>query len=547
MTRGYADCMTPLKNNLLVMKKLICLLLAFLAITSSHAQSIPTDNTLFRHIPADADQVYDIHIASLIAKADLMSLLKMAQGQKMGKDNPFSMLSDVSNTGIDMRQDIIIAVKTTANTDSPTLITVIAHLIDSGKLASFIRDHDKDKHIIHLPGKERVAASNSTATAWTDKIVTLVIVKHPKGQTVDPATAAKDRLAAAHRSAAVLHGFDHSFYATNEKFRNGFSDDADVHIFNHNGSGYGALSKLMMMSPAAASPQAGDFSKFMKKAPKANSLSTLRFLPGKLVFQTTRFLTGDDSAIAARLLASPVSDKLLASVPSGKVLGLIALHYDLSAVTDNLHKYGVDTKLDSGLSAKGLTMQTLFHAFTGDLLLVATLADTGKAPLIYGAAGIGDKTDFDKVANLLKPAAPAAGDTTPPKKQHIFVSTSNNIAVLSGTQQRADAWFNSSANTNPTRLVTPELRHDAFFFAIDMQVGADCLAKVLTKGDTIAAKDQKLLDVIRQFDSFVIGCPSGQQGQTQMTFELNFTDRNKNALASLMEIAAAAAKAKNGN
>jgi hypothetical protein len=44
-----------------------------------------------------------------------------------------------------------------------------------------------------------------------------------------------------------------------------------------------------------------------------------------------------------------------------------------------------------------------------------------------------------------------------------------------------------------------------------------------------------------------MGCPSGQQGQTQMTFELNFTDRNKNALASLMEIVASAAKAKNGN
>ena len=105
----------------------------------------------------------------------------------------------------------------------------------------------------------------------------------------------------------------------------------------------------------------------------------------------------------------------------------------------------------------------------------------------------------------------------------------------------------ASVSSNPSRLLTPELRRDAFFFAIDMQVGADCLAKVLTKGDTIAAKDQKLLDIVRKFDSFVMGCPSGQQGQTQMTFELNFTDRNKNALASLMEIVASAAKAKNGN
>ncbi len=546
------------------MRNTLCLLLALLAVGTAKAQPNPakntflatgaaqarpdpTDNTLFRHIPADADQVFDIHVATLIAKADLMTLLKMAQGQKLGKDNPFSMLSDISNTGIDMRQDIIIAVKPSANTDSPTFITVIAHLVDSNKLASFIREHDKDKHTIYLPGKERVAASNNSAMAWTDKIVTMVIVKRPKGQLVDPTTAGKDRLAAGHHSAAALHGFDHSFYATDQKFRNAFSDDADVHIWNHNGSGYGALSKLMMMTPAAASPHAGDFSKFMTKAAKANSLSTLRFLPGKLVFQTSRFLTGDDSAITARTLASPVSDKLLGSIPSGRVLGLFAVHTDLSAVADNLRKYGMDTKVDSGLNAKGLSMQTLFHAFTGDFLFVASLADTGKAPLLYGAAGIGDKTEFDKVANLLKPSAPAAGDTTPPKKQHLFLSTNNSIGVFSGTQQRADAWFNPSGNTSPNRLLTPVLRHDAFFFAIDMQVGADCLAKVLTKGDSIAAKDQKLLDIIRQFDSFVMGCPSGQQGQTQVTYELNFTDRNKNALASLMEIVASAAKAKNGN
>ncbi len=529
------------------MRNTLCLLLALLALGAAEAQPNPTDNILFRHIPADAEQVYDIHIASLIAKADLMSLMKMAQGMKLGKDNSLSMFSDIGNTGVDMRQDILVAVKSSAGSDSPTFITVIAHLTDSGKLASFIRDHDKDKHIIHLPGKERVAASSSVATAWTDKIVTMVIVKLPKGQTFDPATAAKDRLAAAHRSAAALHGFDHSFFATSEKFRIGFSDDADVHIWNHNGSGYGALSKIMSMTPAAASPHAGDFSTYMNKTAKANSLSTLRFLPGKLVFQTTRFLTGDDSAIAARTLTSPVSDKVLASIPPGKVLGLFAMHTDLSAVVDNLRKYGMGTKLDSGLSTKGLTTQTFLHAFTGDFLFVASLADTGKAPLLYGAAGIGDKTDFDKVANMLKPTVPAAGDTMPPKKQHFFLSTSNSIAVLSGTQQRADAWFSSAVNTSPSRLLTPELRRNAFFFAIDMQVGADCLAKVLTKGDSIAAKDQKLLDAIRRFDSFVVESPSGQQGQTAVTYELNFTDRNKNALASFMEIAASLTKAKNGN
>jgi hypothetical protein len=96
-------------------------------------------------------------------------------------------------------------------------------------------------------------------------------------------------------------------------------------------------------------------------------------------------------------------------------------------------------------------------------------------------------------------------------------------------------------------LISPDIRTNAFLMAIDFQVGADLLAKVLTKGDTIATRDQKLLDMIRQFDSFVATAPSSQHGATSMTYQLNFTDRNKNALASLMELAASAAKARKGN
>ncbi len=50
------------------MRNTLCLLLALLALVAAEAQPNPTNNILFRHIPADAEQVYDIHIASLIAR-----------------------------------------------------------------------------------------------------------------------------------------------------------------------------------------------------------------------------------------------------------------------------------------------------------------------------------------------------------------------------------------------------------------------------------------------------------------------------------------------
>jgi hypothetical protein len=521
------------------MKNMLCLLLAVLSIGALNAQT-----TEFRHIPADAGQVYAIHVASLIGKVDILSLMKMAQTMKFDKDNPMSYLADFSKTGIDLRQDLLVAVKTSDNPDSASFITIIAHLADSGKFVTFLRENDKKMDIIHAPGKARLAVGNKQAVAWSDKLAIIVIVKRAKGQTADALTMAKDRKTASHRSIAALEGSDRSFYATDEKFTKGFSDDADIHIWNKGSTGFGVLSKLMQMTPAAASPHAGDLSQFIQKAAKANTLSTMRFESGKLVFQTTRFLSSDDSAIAARTLAGPIGDKLLTTLPPGKILGLFAMHFDLSASMANLRKYGMSANLDSLLSTKGLTTQDMFHAFSGDLLFVANVPDTGKTPLMYGAVGIGDKASFDKFAALLKPAAPAPGDTTPPKKQHIFLSTRNDIAVLSGSQQHSDAWFSPAGNAPTSRFTTSDMRSNAFFFAIDFQVGADLLAKVLTKADTIAAKDQKLLDIVRKFDSFVATAPSGQQGTTQITYELNFTDRNKNGLASFMEIASELAKTK---
>jgi hypothetical protein len=530
------------------MKNIVTLLMAaLLAISATQAQTSTTDNPLFRHIPADADQVYAIHIAGLIGKVDMMSLMKLAQSQKFGKDNPMSYLSDISNTGIDLRQDIIIAQKTPLNTDSPTCVSILAHLTDSGKFVAFLRKNEKEIHFMHIQGKVRSATSGKQAYAWDDKLVTMVVIKHSKGQVVDDLVKAKYRATAVIRAVAAIRGFDHSFYASDERFAKGFSDDADIQIWNHGSSGFGLLSKLMQMAPAAASAHSGDFSQFVQKAHKASTLSTIRFESGKLVFQTTRYLTGDDSVNSARFLATPVGDKLLTAMPAGKVLGVVAMHVDLAASLDNLRKYGMDTKVDSSLSSKGLSTQDILHAFSGDFLFVANVPDTGKTPLLYGAVGIADKTAFDKVAGLLKPAVPAAGDTTPPKKQHLFLATKNDIAVISGSQQHADAWFNSTGSATPSRLISPDLRTNAFLMAIDFQVGADLLAKVLTKGDTIATRDQKLLDMIRQFDSFVATAPSSQHGATSMTYQLNFTDRNKNALASLMELAASAAKARKGN
>ena len=514
--------------------------LAF-ALSASQAQS-PDLTAAYRHIPADADQVISINLSTLVAKADFQAIFDLAQKQNLGKGMNMSFLKDIFNSGIDFRQEILIAIKPSASPDSPSYTTGIIHLTDSAKFVAFTRANDKDMHILHLPGNVRAAASGKQAWAWNDKFLVLVMYKTPKGKPVDPNATLQYHATAARKAAAALHGFEHSSYLTDPDFKAGFSDDADIHIWNKNGAAFGALSKLMQMTPAAATPQAQGFSQIMKSASKAHTLTTIRFDAGKIVLHSTRFTSGSDSSIATRISSQPVDPKMLASVPPGKLLGIYAVHYSFAPVLESLAKYGMKEKVDSGLQKIGLTTQDITHAFKGDIMVLCYAPDTGKNPQFFVAAAIDDRSAFDKITTILK-----LGTSTDTAKKHFdpHFAIQNNIVVFAKSQALADGYFShpSGGNTQ-SRLITERSKTDANFMAVDIHVGADYLSQILTKGDTLAAKDQKVLDMVRQFDSFVLMGGNVQNGRQQAVFELRFTDANKNALASILGIVGKAAAMK---
>ncbi len=514
----------------------------FLAFALSASQAQTTDLTSdFRHIPTDADQVYSFNLSTLLAKADFKSLFDLAQSQKFGKSMAMPDFKAFFNSGIDIRKEIIIAVKPGAGLDSPSYTTAIVHLTDSAKFVAFIRENDKEMHLLHLPGKDRVAGSGKRAYAWNDKYLVLVAYKTPKGRPVDPNAIMLYRTTAARKAVAALHGFDHSSYTTDQTFNTGFSDDADIHLWNKFGTGLASLTKLMQMTPAAATPQAQGLSEMMKSMGKVHTLTAIRFDAGKIVVHTSRFITGEDSSMASRLSNQPVDENIIASIPPGKLLGMFAVHYGLAPMIENLAKYGVKTRIDSALTKVGLTTQDIAHAFKGDLLALCYAPDTGKSPYFFVAATIDDRSSFDKITALIKHRAPT---DSAKKGFDPYFAVQNNIVVFAKSQAMADSYFNHPAGNAPSRLLADRIKGDPSFMAIDFHVGADYLSQILTKGDSLSAKDQKLLDLIRQFDSFVLMGARMNGGHSEATIEFKFTDANKNALASLMGIVTAAAAMK---
>src|SRR5438445_6282313 len=92
-------------------------------------------------------------------------------------------VKDPSLSGIDFHQGLIITVGHLAkNADSPSCITVLAQLSDSGKLMSLVRSTTKGLHTFKFPGKASVAGKDKMAIAWNDKLAVITIITVAKGK-----------------------------------------------------------------------------------------------------------------------------------------------------------------------------------------------------------------------------------------------------------------------------------------------------------------------------------------------------------------------------
>src|SRR5579863_2541144 len=91
--------------------------------------------SLINHIPADATSVYEINLPVITGKLSLQELLKNFPNKKKdsASNRLMEMLKDPSLAGVDVKQDIIVAISGNPLSDSITYTTVIGHISDADK------------------------------------------------------------------------------------------------------------------------------------------------------------------------------------------------------------------------------------------------------------------------------------------------------------------------------------------------------------------------------------------------------------------------------
>jgi hypothetical protein len=248
-------------------------------------------------------------------------------------------------------------------------------------------------------------------------------------------------------------------------------------------------------------------------------------------------------------------------------MGLMAMHYDMPAWVDTFSKMPFAPILTSKLKEKDITLDDFAHALKGSFLVLVYApdknhagSDTGasaKMPVLYLTATVGDKPTFDRLAAAIKisDAASASGETaaadTSTKHHNPFryYAIHNGIVVIGANREQVNGFFDHPTGTgasNPaSRLLTDRVNSDPFSMAIDTRAFADFLTPLVTKSDSISAKNQGLLDALNKIDMLQISSGGYKNDAMETYLVLRFTDQNKNALASLLDIFTDLAKKKN--
>jgi hypothetical protein len=549
------------------MKTLLSLLLIAISLTSLH--SFAQDNPLFRHLPPDATAVFQVNVPALASKLSWQELAqKMSMAPKGKSDRMMDMMKNPLITGIDIAKDFFVAETDKDDPNSATYTTIILHLADSAKFVAFLRKQEPGLRFFNYPNKGRgAAAKDKYGAAWDKDFAVLTIVKPgagdqmppppPKGKTALPAPkhpAPNYAVLAAKKSFEALKGFEGSVYTSDPVFKAGFSDDADVHMWAPVGMGLTRLMKnLMHKNP-------GGNAAFSAKAmglhrSNAHTLTALRFETGKISLKSSTLYPPDSLAFYTKFSSRPLNTDLVTQLPKGKLLAMINLHFDPSAITDMLDMSHSRAKVDSMLATKGLTTDNITRSFKGDILLAvlepedqpADSSGKSKQPSIYIVTTINDLPSFMTFAgklNLMKDST-ASGDSTMAGqgagqgligKMKMAYTLKDNILVISTSKPMADAWFGSTEKRS-TDFIPAQVKDNPFSLFIDLKTVGNFLQDMTKKDqEQPSGKNKKILQVLSAMDTFTLASGAIQDGKVVTTIELRLTDSSENSLNSLLKL-----------
>lgn len=577
------------------MKKCLSLATGMLCILlMSACHSLPEHA---KYIPEDAAVVVGLNTGALSKKVAWSAITgskildEMKEGAKNEKGT--EALKDIEESGIDFGSTIYGYGKPDKRFDNEMRLSIIAPLEDAKKWEAFMKKLYPTASIAKVKERSETMLGGKAYAAWTDKVLMVSNMAMMEGAPVRqaPVVAYDSAVTDANvDAAAALNEVEEAAddYAFNEKQPDAattsremdaaFSLKSDASIKENkrfkklDGEGHDitlfvSAGSLMDSYAGKAGDGMGMMSGMMGGSMWKNTAMAagIDFEKGKITGLMHYYPSDSMKEVAKAYGAENIDKDLLSRIPAQNLNMIAAYHLSPKATKMLLDKMSLSGMANLFLMQKGLSVDEILAAFTGDMVVAINNFKMEPTPAMYDSsigytipAGFKQKSDFvfsmkigkkESFNKLFKMATAEGGlqQTSPnvyalPGMDGATLFIGDQYLVVANNATNAQAYLQKAGGklTEPADKIIAG--HPAgFFMDFNMLGGID--------NSTMGITDPVVAEQIKKFltnASMSGGEYKGDGNEYNMT--LNFSNKEENSLVQMMQMAQriAAANKKQG-
>ena len=532
-----------------------------------------------RYIPKDASVVIGVNTGamskkvawSMITGSKLLDDLKSKAPGSKGAD----ALNDISNAGIDWMNTLYFYARPDQRFDNHAKMSVIIPLEDAAKWAAFLKKTYPAANITKVKDRSEAMLGNKMYAAWTNDL--LMVINTVVTEVADTAHPASDPMTAtvpvdsmgapmpeAFKPSTITHvdaaatitEMDSSFnlskensIADNNRFEKLEKAGHDITVF----VAYDAV-----MDNAAIRNQMGSMGMMLNSSLWKNSAMAtgVDFADGKITTDMLYYPSDSMRAVAKELGRDNVDNDMLSRIPGEKLDMAVGYHLSPEALKIVLDKMGLSGMANLALMQKGLSVDDILGAFTGDMMLSVNdfklekgvvdtsmeadmrmpASDVAKLNVVY-AIKLKDRKKLDKLLGLLQSEmglAPVAPNkySFPIGQDSVTALLDDHYIVVSNKTGSATAFM--AAKGSIPDMVKKEISGHPSGMVMDFKTLSAALPADLGAHGEDAAM---LAEARNLFASAAMNGGNFSGDASTFHAELNFTNQKENSLLQLLNFA----------
>ncbi len=545
-----------------------------------------------RYIPEDAAVVVGVNTGeiskkvawSAITGSKILDEMKESAKNAKGKE----ALNDIEHSGIDFMSTLYFYAKPDKRFDNDVRMSIVVPLEDAGKWTAFVKkvfptatiNKIKDRNEALLDGKAYAAWTNDVLMVMNTKssvssedasmeataVDTMAAVPAPVGG--DDTTMPMDMPAPATTTVAVITKVDTALSASemdaafgqdekhsitgNKRFKKLESDGHDISVYVSYGNimdSYAANAGMGMMSMMTGVT-------LWKNAVMATGID---FEKGK-ISSIIQYYPSDSMKDVAKLFGADNIDKDILSRTPSQNLNLIAgYHLSPKATKMMLDRMNLSGMANMVLMQKGLSVDEILNAFTGDMVLalnnvrakavnpqdsmMEVSSGTPDIDFVY-AMEINSKASFNKLLALagqeggLQQTSP--GTYSIPGTKDMSLVVGDKYFAVSNVAANAQAFLAKSGGKVPEVAGNNLTGHPVGMY-FDIKQTMTPMMGMLTGGTTNATMMLQMSNMLSNI-TFYGGEFKGESNEYHMT--LNLVNKDENSLLQLLRMAQLMGQAK---